>query len=1129
MLSAEFAAVPSTSPKVLMSNPKFKTQNSQLKNPSPYFWRMKKIFFILSFLMLGTVIYAQDIDYRSKENTHYWKNRKPHAGYWQQDVHYTIKGDVREKTNIIDASEHLEYFNNSPHQLDVVYFHLYQNAFTKESYLSDLHKSNNDEVKNLGRYSSVGLGTTVHNVKVDGREVKTELDNTILKVYLNKPLKSGGSIEIDMDFITFFDSKGYRRRMAEYKNWGWTHFNGVHWYPRISVYDIKKGWDLDQHLNKELYGDYGRFDVELTFANNYVVEATGQLMNPKEVFPGDLRERLDIKNFKDKPWGEKPSIITPYDSTQRKTWKFTGVNVHDFAFTADPAYRLGEAEWNGVKCIAIVDESHCIGWQKTPDYMTKIIKTFSEDFGMYEYPKIVAADANDGMEYPMITLDGGRDPDNHGLLIHEIAHNWFYGMIGNNETYRAALDEGFTQFLTSWGQEKIDGKYLVATPPKSNYLKKHKKGIEARERSVFYRYVYDVVRAEDATLNTHSNDFHGAIGHENGYGLVYYKTATMLYNLQYVLGEEKFSGAMKHYVAQWKFAHPYFDDFKKSIVEYTHQDLDWFFDQFLETTKTLDYGIEAVQKTNITDKYNIKLHRAGEMQMPLDIRIVSKRGETFDYYIPNQPYEKETDAYILPKWYGWGILNRDYEFKAKVPGGIKSVEIDPSHRLPDMYPMDNSKTPGTLLNKNHSFELDRGITQFPNRNQYVMTWRPDIWWNAVDGIKAGLHVEGSYLNYAHKFDASVWWNTHLLQKEDYYVREGQPFYDKYSPVDFTINYATPIRSTDNKIQWGLGARAIEGFAKQYLFGDYVPNKNNRLRLSAARMWRYGDNHADYLFFPNEWSSVYNGSDNEKTNSYFQLDYFKSYRKAKSAGTFRATMRLPLPSFNEDESFNYSYFELEGKHNTYWKKLDIRTRAMFRAGIGDNVPTESALYLAGANPEQLMENKYTRSQGIMPLTWGGYSTTGFANMHSGGGLNLRGYNGYYAIDDNDQGEIFINYKGLSGASASIEVEFDRLFNCRPKAFRNWLHFDTYLFADGGVIARSIYDPNNITTLNRDVDQFSKFRMDAGLGMAMTIKKWGVFDKAQPLTIRFDVPFFLSAPPFGQEYLDFRWVIGVNRAF
>ena len=79
---------------------------------------------------------------------------------------------------------------------------------------------------------------------------------------------------------------------------------------------------------------------------------------------------------------------------------------------------------------------------------------------MYDYPKIVTADANDGMEYPMITMDNGTDPGFRGLLCHEIGHNWFYGMVGSNETYRPLLDEGFAQLLKSWGMEILEGYHI---------------------------------------------------------------------------------------------------------------------------------------------------------------------------------------------------------------------------------------------------------------------------------------------------------------------------------------------------------------------------------------------------------------------------------------------------------------------------------------------------------------------------------------------------------------------------------------------------------------------------------------------------------------------------------------------
>ena len=97
-------------------------------------------------------------------------------------------------------------------------------------------------------------------------------------------------------------------------------------------------------------------------------------------------------------------------------------------------------------------------------------------------------------------------------------------------------------------------------------------------------------------LNTHSHDFGSALGHGGGYRHVYYKAGTMLYNLQYTLGDDLFLEAMQNYFNTWKMCHPYFADFRRSIMDYTKIDLNWFFDQWLETTKTIDYKIEEVKK-----------------------------------------------------------------------------------------------------------------------------------------------------------------------------------------------------------------------------------------------------------------------------------------------------------------------------------------------------------------------------------------------------------------------------------------------------------------------------------------------------------------------------------------------------
>ena len=426
--------------------------------------------------------------FRNAGNPYYWKNKLPYEGYWQQDVYYRIKANIDERTNIVDGELSLTYWNNSPDTLHEVFFHLYQNAFQPGSYYDNLHINNKNKPR-YGKYESQGLGTEIESLQSNGKELTTQADNTILKVILDEPLTPGASIQFDIKFKTYFDMGSVRRRMKVFNSYGYKHFNGVHWYPRIAVYDKKFGWTKDQHLGREFYNNFGAYDVELTFANNYIVEATGFLQNRDEVLPDSLRQKLDITHFKDKPLNEKPGVIIEYDSTIRKTWIYHAENVHNFAFTASPVYRIGEAEWNGIKCIALVQEPHASRWQEVANFTRDVIKVYSEDFGMYGYHKIIVADAQDGMEYPMLTLCGGLYPANKGLIAHEVGHNWFYGMVGNNETYRAALDEGFTQFLTAWSLESIDGKYLPSTPPKSKYKARFSEPVAIRDQRVYWGYL----------------------------------------------------------------------------------------------------------------------------------------------------------------------------------------------------------------------------------------------------------------------------------------------------------------------------------------------------------------------------------------------------------------------------------------------------------------------------------------------------------------------------------------------------------------------------------------------------------------------------------------------------------------
>jgi len=1087
---------------------------------------MKQIIVTLLVLASTAAGIAQELrEYRSTNNKYYWKHRKPDEAYWQQDVHYKIDASVDETTHIIHGSEKLEYWNNSPDTLQYVYFRLFQNAFVKGSYLHQLQKELKVNSRH-GRYEAAGLGIVVENLKVEGQETHMELDNTILKVYLPKPLPPNSSITFTMDFQTYFDNGGStRRRMKMYPAWGFMHYNGVQWFPKIAVYDRKFGWDTYQHLNKEFYADFGVYDVSLDFASNYIVEATGELQNRKEVLPDDLREKLDVKHFKNKPWNEPPSAIVPYEKGKRKIWRFHAENVHDFAFTADPSYRISTAYWNGIECVGLVQEPHAAGWQNSGPFVAEIIKTFSEDIGMYAYPKMIAADAADGMEYPMLTLDGGAEPGYRGLLVHEIGHNWFYGMVGSNETYRAAMDEGFTQFITSWGLNKIDGKYLKENPPCSKWKKRFYERTESRDARVYNAYIYNALNGEPKPLNTHSNDFNDALHHEGGYGMVYYKTATMLYSLQYVLGDSLFQAAFRNYFEQWKFAHPYFEDFRSSIINFTNVDLNWFFDQWLETTKTIDYSISKIKRVPGSDSFRIHFTRSGQMQMPIDFTVTEKDGNQKSYHIPNTWFTKETDATVLPKWYGWSKIQPRYTATVYAPSGIKEIQIDTSERLADIYPLDNNFRKGIFPRAaNWKVLPDGGVNTINDRRHYRLFVRPDLWWNPVDGIKAGIHMEGDYFRTMHRFDATVWWNTHILQGDDYLSYKSEGWYQRYMPFNFTFNYVSPVSIHHPKHEEQFNLRVLDGLVYGRIGHNWKPNAQVKAEFYFQSMWRPLSYDRDYLIYASEWSS-----NKRRPNNSLNVVLTRNYKGFRSFGTATLTMRAPLLTGNETDAFNYSFIQLNQRHTVYLGKLELRTRLFGRIGMGTNTPYESMLWLAGANPEELMENKYSRSVGFVPDDWRNISRYETNHFQIGGGLNLRGYAGYFIADERD-GSVMIGYKGRSGAALNAELDVDNYFRLRPRLTRNWLHVDMYAFADAGIIELSRINNINEYQNSTPTEMWSDFRMDAGLGFAFTIKKWGPFEKAEPLTLRFDMPMFINRPPYADpQYFGFRYVVGINRTF
>jgi len=1045
------------------------------------------------FCLLATLFFAFNItnaqfysaeagllDYQSTENSIYWRNRKPFSDYWQQDVSYFIKAQLNDTTEIITGNEILFYANNSPDTIYQLYFRLTQNAFQPQSY-KDKMEQGGKVFNKFGKYEKLKLGTSISKVTMAGASVNFSIDNTIMIINLPAPLLPLTQLKIEIDFKTYFDQGSMGRRMKRFEHDSYKHFDGVHWYPRISVYDRKFKWTTDQHLGKEFYGDYGAFYVELDLPNQFICEATGVLMNKEEVYANGLREKIDIKNFT-KPSKTISTPVLPNGTYKRWIWK--SKNVHDFAFTADPTYRIGETEWNGIKCIALAQEQNAYAWQPTAKFVANIVKIYSEDFGMYAYPKMVAADARDGMEYPMLTLDGGNWPNHQYVIAHEVGHNWFFGMIGNNETYRAALDEGFTQFLTAWSIKKLANKNYTPNSVDWAY--------------VFSGYINHAINDNTARLNIHSDHFNSAERHGGGYGQVYYKTATMLYNLQYVLGDKLFLDAMKHYFNQWKICHPYEEDFRQSIIDYTKVDLNWFFDDWLTTTKTIDYKIKRVYKIkDSNDEYALLIKRKGEFHMPLDITCVDKKGNRTHHIIPNSYFNKKPGKAIIHEpWISWDMMNKTNTIRVKSEYGIANVIIDSSGRLADINRLNNS------LKMPISFRREKLSIPSSDFNKLQTYWRPDLWFNEIDGLKVGLNLSGNYYNFKHIYNVTVWYNSGLLTNSNthdfsfykvnfaanYKTRIGKmlDFTGRFKYLEGISLFETGIEKSIHNDRWSLSYKA---------FGNTAPFFQN---LSDADTRRRND----YFLYPEFFTP-------DKINATLNLGYQHGFRYNGGNGLLNINLR----NTSLFSDYNYSGLTIKMINtNPLGKKLVLKSR-LFSQYLYGTIAGESKLFIAGANNEELIENKFTRSRGIVPESMVGYGNTGEYALQMGGGLNIRGMAGYAATSSKNQDTFFI-YHGNKGLALNLELEFAKLFKINAGKIGNIFKLNPYLFADAGILGNG--------------NQYSGLRSDAGIGSTLSIN-FGKYNKLQPIVLRFDIPFVINRVDANSEFVAMRYVIGINRAF
>ncbi len=648
--------------------------------------------------------------------------------YFQQEVNYTINVKLNDVKSELSASEIINYKNNSPTPLSFIYMHLWPNAYRDNStplakqLLEDgntkLYYAKDDD---FGYIDS--LDFKVNDKSVQWQYVKDSID--ICKLELNEPLQPGASITITTPFHVKIPSATISRLGHLGQSYMITQ-----WYPKPAVYD-GNGWNYMPYLNQgEFYSEFGSFDVSITLPQNYVLGATGDMVDgekEQEWLNKKAEETRAITSF------DRSDMAFPESDATIKTLRFKQTNVHDFAWFADKRYHVlkGEAitpyTQHKVTTWAMFTNTEADLWTKGIDYINDAIHYYSLWNGDYPYNQCTAVDgtisAGTGMEYPNITVIGSSgDAFTLDVVItHEVGHNWFYGMLGSNEREHPWMDEGMnsynesryvqTKYPEMGFAEGVGAKKLLGLLHLGRY--KHKTEYEIG-------YLTTAKKNEDQPIELPAYKYT-----EFNYGAdVYYKTAIVFDNLRAYLGDTLMDKAMQNYFNEWHFKHPMPEDFRKVMEETiqkenTGKSADWFFDDMINSTKKLDYKIVSARKfyQHADYAWTITVKNTGQINGPLFIQAIKD-----NKVIQEIPFS--------------GFSGKR-ELGFTVNGDVDKFKIDYEENMPETNRNNNTIRAHGLFKKVEPISIQfLGSIDNPDKTQ--LYYCPVVGWNEYDKGMVGM-------------------------------------------------------------------------------------------------------------------------------------------------------------------------------------------------------------------------------------------------------------------------------------------------------------------------------------------------------------------------------------------------------
>jgi hypothetical protein len=587
----------------------------------------------------------------------------------QRVVHYEIDAKYDADKHTVDATEVLTYHNLTGQSLDHFPFHLYQNAFQSNStFVREAKVAGNrdtgydkweakeygsEEIKSLEVVGQGELTSTVQYIQPDDGNKD---DKTVAEVHLPKPIAPGEYVQFKIAFQTKFPETQAR------SGWKRDFVLGGQWFPKVGVW-WHGAWNCHQyHAMTEFFADFGVYDVKLTVPQFEVAGASGV----------------------------KVAEVNNADNT--KTLTYHGDDIHDFAWTASPRFKVKEdgvfqGQMGPVQMRILMQPAHWSQADRHEKILRESLEHFESWYGPYPYKTITLVDpepdsAAGGMEYPTFITGDSNWFMPEGLHLpelvveHEFGHQYWYGMVATNEFEDAWMDEG----INSYTEVKVLDSILGKNTSIMNLA-----GATVGEREaqrMGYVSAADLDPIAEKAYDYYSYNSYG--------GITYGKTASVLLTLESIIGEDTMAKAMHVYFMKYRFTHPTKEDFLKTIEEVSGRDLRWYFNQAIYGSPVLDYKVlkvesfpvnwyeekkSALQKEDKDTVYRsyVWLQRKEDFVMPVDVEVKFENGEKVREH--------------------WDGVSRWTKFMYEKKTKVESAEIDPDHKIQiDRNDFNNSYT-----------------------------------------------------------------------------------------------------------------------------------------------------------------------------------------------------------------------------------------------------------------------------------------------------------------------------------------------------------------------------------------------------------------------------------------------------